>query len=45
MAITLRSICSAYYTVLLMKNSIRSASTINPVTTENMDDSHYKHDS
>ena len=34
---------SAQYTVLqTKKNSTRSTSTINPVTTENMDDSHYK---
>ena len=32
-------LCSARYTALQMKNSVRIASAINPVTTENMDDS------
>ena len=31
---------SAHYTVLQMKNSVRIVSAINPVTTENTDDSH-----
>ena len=36
-------LCSARYTVLQMKDGIRSASAINLVTTKNMDDSVYKH--
>ena len=40
-AITLRlQPCSARYTALQTKNSVRIASAINPVTTENTDDSH-----
>ena len=40
-AITLRfQLCSACFTALQMKNSRRSASAINPVTTENTDNSH-----
>ena len=39
-AIILRfQLCSAHYTVLQMKNSRRSASAINPVTMEIMDNS------
>ena len=32
--------CSTRYTALQMKNSVKLISAINPVTTENMDDSH-----
>ena len=40
-SITLRfQLCSARYTVLQTKSSRRSASTINPVTMNNKDDSH-----
>ena len=39
--ITLRfQLCSAHYTALQTKNSVRIISAINPVTMENMDDSH-----
>ena len=34
-------LCSAHYTALQMKNSVRIVSAINPVSTENMDDSIY----
>ena len=38
--ITLRfQLCSAHYTALQMKNSVGIISAINPVTTENTDDS------
>ena len=33
-------LCSAHFTALQMKNSRRSASAINPVTMENLDDFH-----
>ena len=36
-AITVFQLCLARYTVLQMKSSTKSFSTVNPVTTENMD--------
>ena len=36
-------LCSACYTELQKKNSVRIVSTINPVTTESTDDYRYKH--
>ena len=36
----LRFACSAHYTTLQMKNSVRIVSVINPFTTENTYDSH-----
>ena len=37
---TFSYVCSARYTALQMKNSVRIVSAINSVTTENTDDSH-----
>ena len=38
-------LCSASYTVLQTKNSSRTATAINPVTTENMDNFHLQTES